>query len=251
MADTLFLSEFRQACGGGGCPFCNLAQARTRRYIGGLLYEYATAPDIHRRLAQSRGLCNPHAWLLQSVAQAEEKDGMGVAILYASVVSQMISDLEELGDLRTPGARAARGRRPSGAAVTERMRAQGPCLVCEQQLEGERYTFRQFLDELDEVGADSPLIQAYRGSAGACLPHFRALMDGRPAEPVVEWLVADQTRRLNELSEQLDTYILKHEVQHKGEPMGVERDSWIRVIEQCVGKRDVPARMAEARCAER
>lgn len=240
MADTLFASEFRQACSTKGCPFCSIAQLRTKRYISGLLYEYVTAPDIHKRLADSGGLCNRHAWLLQYIAHSEEKDGMGVAIFYGSVVARVIGELDAVGGHGAPGARTGRGKNALAAIVAEGMRPRRTCLACEHQVEGERFTVRQFLDELEDAGAGSVLVKAYVQSAGACLPHFEALMEGRPSDRAVEWLVANQQERFIELAAQLETYVRKHEVQHKHEPMGVERDSWVRVIELCIGKRDVP-----------
>lgn len=234
MADTLFVAEFRQACAARGCPFCTLAQWSARRYISNLLYEYVTAPDIHKRLADSRGFCNAHAWLLQYVAHAEEKDGMGVAIFYGSVVARLIEQLN-----------GARARRRAGAGrmaglISEQIRPSRPCLVCERQLEGERFVVRQFLDDLEEAGPDSLVIQTYLQSAGACMPHLEELLQAQPSDRAVEWLVDDQTRRLAQMAADLESYIRKHEVKHRDEPMGIERDSWVRVIEQCVGKRDVP-----------
>lgn len=234
MADTLFVAEFRKACAARGCPFCTLAQWSARRYISNLLYEYVTAPDIHKRLADSRGLCNAHAWLLQYVAHAEEKDGMGVAIFYGSVVARLIERLDGAHSRKRAGADRMAG------LIAEQIRPSRACLVCEHQLEGEGFAVRQFLDDLEDAGPDSPVVQTYLQSAGACMPHFEGLLQGHPSDRAVEWLVEDQKRRLTQLAAQLETYIRKHEAKHRDEPMGIERDSWVRVIEQCVGKRDVP-----------
>jgi hypothetical protein len=234
MADTLTTLEFQQACGGKGCPFCAISRAHTRKYVRNLLYEYATAPDIHARLAASRGLCNAHAWLMQHVAQTEEKDGLGVALFQGTVIQRLVADLRS--------ARSAGGAHGRDLAehLAEAIRQEEECLACEHQRDGEDFFMREFLSELEALGEQGPLVAAYRSSAGACLPHLRALFARRPSNAASAWLAARALEALRQLTEQLETYTRKHAVQYQDEPMGPERDSWIRAVEQCAGKRAVP-----------
>jgi len=240
VADALFSSEFRQVCSQRGCPFCSLARARTRRYLSNLLYEFTLAGDIHRRLAESRGFCNGHAWLLQHVAHLEQKDGTSVAIFYATVVQHVVARLGDALDRGWPRREGRlHGKRLAGT-VLSRLRPTRPCLVCERQRESECFTLTQFLDEIEMSGVECPLAQAYARSAGACLPHLDALLAAEPGDGVARWLVDQQRAHLMELASHLETYVRKHDAQCRREPMGPERDSWVRVIEQCVGKPGVP-----------
>jgi hypothetical protein len=243
MTHALFLSSFRQACSVKGCPLCTLAKQETHRYLSNLLYEYTSAPDIHQRLAQTHGLCNRHAWLLQYIAHAEQKDGMGVAIFYGSILTDLLEDLEVcLADHRADAPSRGRSGRGStfGAMARARLRTQGICLACEHQTENERFNLMQLLEELAEAGESSELARLYLKSDGACLPHFLDLMEQAPTEAVARWFAQTQHDKLAELGAQLEKYVRLHDVRYKGQPMGEEWDSWVRVIEQTIGKRAVP-----------
>jgi hypothetical protein len=240
MTDTLFLSYFRQACSVRGCPFCTLARQQTHRYLGNLLHEYTLAPDIHQRLAQSHGLCNAHAWLLQYVAHSEQKDGMGVAILYGSVVKDLLDDLEAcLNGAQADNHRRA-GRSAFAAAARARLKAQETCLACAHQEENERFNLMQLLEDMEEAGEEGELARLYRKSDGACLPHFLDLMEQAPSVTAARWFTQVQRDKLVELGAQLEKYVRLHDVRYKNQPMGEERDSWVRVLEQTIGKRAVP-----------
>lgn len=243
MIHTLFLSAFKQACSVKGCPFCTLAQQTTRRYLSTLLHEYTLAPDIHRRLAQARGLCNAHAWLLQYVAHAEQKDGVGVAILYGSVLTRLQEDLQACLAEHRPAVRHREqpgGRSAFAAASRRRLRAERTCLACEHQADSEQFALAQFLEHLDETNGEGELALRYRQSTGACLPHLLALLEQAPGDSTARWLVEVQRDKIARLADELETYVRKHEVHYKDQPMGPERDSWVRVIEQTAGKRAVP-----------
>src|SRR5581483_7594378 len=179
MTHTLFTAEFKQACREPGCPFCTLTQTDTERYLRNLLYEYALAPDIHTRLADARGFCNPHAWQLQRVEWAWEKDGMGTAILYGSVVERLRNDLTAC--LERNGGERGHGRVAQGAAfataVRRHLQPEAGCLACEHQTRMEQFAARNMVEHLAEVGTDTDLAQLYHGSEGACLPHFLALLE--------------------------------------------------------------------------
>ena len=246
--NTLFVVEFRQACLQKGCPFCTLAQQQTRRYLSRLLYEYTLAPDIHLRLAQARGLCNPHAWLLQHIAHSEQPDGVGVALFYGSVAQRLHSDLQAC----LSSAQSLHRRRAGGASLASRLlnclQTEQTCLACERQAESERYALTQFLQRLHDSGAEEDLARLYRDSDSACLPHFLALLQQAPSDEAAFWLAQTQRDTTAQLVTQLEEYVRRHSLPFQREPMGAERDCWVRVIEQMIGKRAVPIRHADHRC---
>jgi len=234
MTHTLFSSEFAEACAGWGCPFCALAQNGVRRHLRSLLHEYVLAPDIHLRVASSHGFCNVHGWLLQRTEQALEHNSMGTAILYASVLKHLVEDLDAClakGRLR---------RTSFSAAALLRLRPDQTCLACEREAEIERHAMDAFIVHLTETGCEGTLAKRYADSGGACLPHLGALLQMDPPEACARWLVQVQRANAAILAEQLEKYAEMHDVKHKGEPMGAERDSCLRAIEHTVGKREVP-----------
>lgn len=255
MTRTLFTAAFQQACARvprpgtasraweEGCPLCVLVWESTYRYLRALLNEYTLAPDIHERMALARGFCNTHAWMLHRVEWTLEKDGMGTAILYHSVLKRLQEDLEAGLAQHLPDTRfqERRGKRSSFAArIRARLQPAKTCLVCEHVAGNERFALMQLLDELAETGMEGEIARLYQGSAGACLPHFLALLEQAPSDEIARWLTEVQRDKVAVLVEQLAEYERKHDVRYKEEPMGAEQDSWIRAIEQTVGKREIP-----------
>lgn len=89
MSHSLFTSTFRLACSQPCCPFCWMQDEDERRYLRSLLHEYTLAPDIHARLSASAGFCLRHAQMLVETEWAMERDGLGTATLYESVLKQL------------------------------------------------------------------------------------------------------------------------------------------------------------------
>lgn len=244
MSFTLFMANFKKACAEAGCPLCVLVRESTYRYLRMLLNEYTLAPDIHERMALARGFCNTHAWMLRRVEWTLEKDGMGTAILYRSVLKRLQEDLETGLAQHLPDTRSQerQGKRSSFAArIKARLQLAKTCLVCEHVAGNERFAFTWLLDELAQTGMKGEIAWLYQESAGACLPHFLVLLEQAPSDEVARWLTEVQRDKVAVLVAQLAEYERKHNVQYKNEPIDAERDSWIRAIELTVGKREIPS----------
>jgi hypothetical protein len=79
-------------------------------------------------------------------------------------------------------------------------------------------------DDLDEV-------------EGLCLPHLQVALASGPGAEVGKWLIADQTRRLEELAEDMHSYSLKREAFRRGLLNDQEEHAWRRALVQLVGER--------------
>lgn len=243
MSFTLFMADFKKACAEAGCPLCSLVRDSTYRYLRSLLNEYTLAPDIHERMALARGFCNTHAWMLCRLEWTLEKDGMGTAILYRSVLKRLQEDLETGLAHRLPYTQLQEQweKRSSFAARMQAcLQATKSCLVCEHVTGNERFAWMQLLDELTQTGMKGEIARLYQESAGACLPHFLVLLEQAPSDEVARWLTEVQRDKVAALVAQLAEYERKHNVRYKDEPMGAEHNSWIRAIELTVGKREIP-----------
>lgn len=218
---ALFAAAFRRACAGPGCPFCALVRDDVLRYLGRLLDEYALAPDIHRRLSLSRGLCAPHADLLREAVRAGQPDGMGVATLYRSVARSLADDLDaSLADRRS-------GRRGAwAAAARERLRAAGRCLACVHADESLAFACEQWGGHLAQAPPDDPLRAAYREGAGACVPHLRALLAQTRGDAEARWLVETQREQARRLAAELEAYVLARGIGRRGEASEAAEDVW-------------------------
>lgn len=233
MADTLFVSEFRSACEHAGCPFCAMSRRRTRRYLGSLLHEYTLAPDIHESLAASVGFCARHALLLRQVSLAEQGDGLGVGVLYETVVERLV---ERIGSAI---ARLDRSGGPEEAAAA--LTPEGECLACAHERRDEQYDQSLFLEDLTAHGCEGPLGSLYAASAGACVPHLRRLLAARPRGPVARWLLEHGRRGFQVLSERLRDEVEAHAVHGAAVRPRANGEAWGLVLVLCAGDAHGPA----------
>ena len=237
MTDTLFLADFRRACTSNYCPFCALLTETARRYFSSLLNGFTLAPDIHQRLARSRGFCRTHAWLLKEVEQGERGDGNGTATLYGTVLQNLRGELDACLAERTSGAATkthwwSASPAPFGKRLQERLRPEGICLMCEHQKETEEFALEQLIEALDEAGSSGELALLYDASAGACLPHFLRLLERTSTDSTARWLAHVQRQHLAALEAQLDAYRRRD---YQKTPSEAEADSWIRALAHTVG----------------
>lgn len=200
MTDTLFLADFRRAAASEGCPFCALLTETTQRYVRALLSESVLSPQLHQRLAQSRGFCQAHAWLLES-------EGEGIAILYGTVLQTLRQALREgLAQAASPTKRRWLGKpQPTlGAQLREQLSPTDTCLVCEHQAQSTAFALGQLLENLDEVGGEGVLAQLYQATSGACLPHFLQLLELAVSDSSARWLAELQLHNITALETQLE-----------------------------------------------
>ena len=199
-----------------------------RRSLEALLHEQVTDPVTRRGLRQSHGLCPVHTGLLASLPHAN----LAVALIY----QQLLRDArEQLG--QGPAARS--GRRfpnPAGAsplAVWHRARAACHlCLTGEARVVSDLAVIRKYFPE--------PTFQEHFGrSAGLCLPHLAKLVDLGPDHPTLPAVLAWHETRWRELDAELGEFARKFDYRYTKEPMGRERDSWLRVLRLFAGTRDV------------
>ena len=86
--------------------------------------------------------------------------------------------------------------------------------------------------------------QRYFRSEGVCLPHLRVALAAAPDSEVGQFLVQEQVRRLEEISEDMRTYTLKRDALRRGLLNKQEENAWRRALVQLVGERNVGAARA-------
>ena len=234
LTDTLFLAGFRRAAASPSCPFCALSETATTRYIGTLLNELTLAPDIHQKLAQSRGFCGAHARRVGEIVLKQGGAGGGVAILYTTVLQSLRTELT-MGLEEAPSAAVkSRWRKTApvslGTALHARLQPTRPCLLCEHQDENEAFALAQLIEDLQETQGRGAMAQLYQTSAGACLPHFRQLLTLTHDDQTARWLAERQLAQWATLEAALETYRL-------GQTGG---ESWQTVLAQLSGTSSRP-----------
>lgn len=229
MTDTLFLADFRRAAASPHCPFCSLSESATTRYIGTLLNELTLAPDIHLKLAQSRGFCGTHAGRVKEIVLKQGGAGGGVAILYTTVLQSLRAELTAGREEAPMTTAKARWRKAApaglGAVLHARLQPTSPCLLCEHQEESEAFALAQLIEDLQETQGRGAMAQLYQASPGACLLHFQRLLTLASDDQSARWLVERQLAQWSALEAELEAYRLGE----KG------RESWELALAQLSG----------------
>ncbi len=230
-ARTPVYFDLLNACREAGCPICRLSQRAVQSYVDAILYESVNDPDVQSQIVAARGYCNQHAWLLPE----GQGRSLGVAILQRAVLKDVLT---EIGNGRQSLGRAVRRRltksdRPESFLAALKPRRE--CPVCQQQASIEQMALSELLKQLNEP----ELREAFRQSAGLCVPHFRAALQLISDDAAEQTLLTLQSAHLKRLHEQLSEFIRKNDYRFTSEGYGVEGDSWLRAIGIISGQKGV------------
>ena len=218
--------ELREAMSAWGCPLCRLEKRAEKKYLTSLNYERVLDLNTRDALKASRGLCASHSrgW------RVIQGSALGIAIVYRISVLDLLRDTETVAQQSRSLLRRATG--PAQVAAT--LEPSGPCPAC-ALLED---TSRRFADLLlKELRFDD--VQALlRDCGGLCLPHLRMTLSRPRAGKAYKTLIAVHRQAWAGLMAELDEFIRKNDHRFRHEPMGSERDSWLRALDVIVGLDD-------------
>lgn len=214
-----------------GCPVCRLVQRAATSQLDGLLYEHANSPPVHRDFRAGRGLCNTHMWQLPTFRGVS----LGVAILDAAILDEVLTTLDREapdGEAGSSFSRFLRTRPAGVTALADALEPTGPCIVC-------RDTERAESRYLHTLAGHFKLFEAaLRESDGLCLPHVRLLLRQPIQAETAASFTAIQRDIWQRLKHELEEFRRKSDINHSGEAMGDEGDSWVRAIGSIAGGRD-------------
>jgi len=210
-----------------GCPCCFRVKARE----SALLHSLSPSPDGL--------LCFRHLRLgLSQYSSGREYD------LLHRQVEALLHRFQEDADQALAQVQASPEVAPSRlfsrrispfAATSEILSAPVTCPVCEALSSFEAICVSHFTGILSSPAGREWLRLLFPESLGLCLPHLRAILEqSNPSEAV--FLRSLEIERMISLQKELGEYIRRHDYRYQGLPWGPEIDSWIRVIEMCVGK---------------
>jgi ribosome biogenesis GTPase A len=205
------------------CPIC-VAQSRSVfDFFAGWQYELATNPEARREFALARGFCHVHTWQFQQVASPQ-----GISEGYAPIIEQARDELKQLNSS------------PTGGAVDHiKALLSGPnsCPACQLLRKAEAERVRQFIEQI----GDSAAQENYARSQGLCLPHLLAVLEAQPGPEIARFLLDEQSGRLEEVSEDMHSYVLKRDALRRGLLNANEEDAWRRALILLSGERTARA----------
>ena len=100
-----------------------------------------------------------------------------------------------------------------------------------EKVEGERVA--QFIEQIAHAEAQ----EQYARSQGLCLPHLAAVLTDQLNPQVTQFLLDEQARRLDEISEDLHSFVLKRDALRRGLVNTNENDAWLRALILLSGER--------------
>jgi hypothetical protein len=213
---SIGLIEVQAALQQSGCPICNISQRAASRYISQLLWENVNDVETRKKIIASLGYCPQHTEELVTTELTQHGSAMGTSIIYenlAQVVAKRLQTWQPPPKMparqsiinRLRNWRRAPKTLPSSMDV---LSVDSECRVCQIAERSARFGLSTFLEIL-KVDPDQ-WMQLYLLSDGLCLPHLRLCMEHTEEYPtVVQYLVTDTIKRLNDRRKQMDEYVRK------------------------------------------
>jgi hypothetical protein len=178
----------------------------------------ASDEAAQRAFAASRGFCAIHSWQFSQIGSP-----VGLSTGYAPLVERTASELRNVLSLITAPSNADLSSVEPANAVT--------CAACEVLRQTEAVETAALVGVL----GDADPTEEQTGSL--CLPHLRATLSVAPDTDMARRLIGDVTRNLDELAEDMRSYVLKREALRRGLINTREERAWRRALVTLVGER--------------
>ncbi len=199
-----------------GCPLCRLVARDEKTFLDMLTYERMIDIPTREALQKARGMCTRHAqdW------RALKGSALPIALVYHVAVKDLLRDTE------SPPGRGVFRKPVTGAQVAAQLAPTGPCPVC---VLGEETAARYgavLLNDIKEPEVQAALAQA----GGLCIPHLRFVLARAGLSGKGPELLEVHRRIWIALQGELEEFLRKNDYRFVDEPMGAERDSWLRAL---------------------
>jgi GTP-binding protein EngB required for normal cell division len=211
---------------GETCPICAAQSQAIFDFFARWQYALATNEAAQQAFIAAHGLCAVHTWQFQQIASPQ-----GISEGYAPLIETLGGALSRL--LEEP---------PEQPAMQLEALLSGPetCAACRVLRETETQQIRQLLSYI----ATPEGREHYARSEGVCLPHLHVALAVAPDREIVQFMLREQIRHLEEIAEDMRGYVLKRDAFRRGLLNTRERNAWQRALVQLVGERAVHATSA-------
>jgi ribosome biogenesis GTPase A len=201
------------------CPICAAQSQAVFDFFVHWQYAVSTDEDARRAFTAARGFCWVHTWQFQQIASPQ-----GISEGYAPLVETALAELRQLVE-RTP---------QEGAAGVGTLLPTGErCAACRIL----RETGAAQLARLITYITTSEGQERYRQSQGLCLPHLQSALLSSPQQEAIDFLLDEQANRMEEISEDMRSYVLKRDALRRGLLNTNEENAWRRALLQLAGER--------------
>lgn len=220
-----------------GCALCRLLLRGVEQFVDSLLYEYTNSDEMRAAFASSKGVCSEHGHLLRYNKQGNV---LAIAKLYQFVLDDVLGTLDAtVGEAEPPSLfdrlLGSSTPRVNNAHLADQLEPKNTCIVCDVMMTYEK----DFIEIIRRYAGEERFQDAFRGSDGMCLPHFRQIVRALTSLSDAQAVISIQKAIWQELRDDLALFIEKQNYEHIGEPMGREGDSWVRAIARMAGEKGV------------
>ncbi len=200
------------------CPICAAQSQAVFDFFTDWQYAIGRDEDARRAFRAARGFCWLHTWQFQQIAAPQ-----GISEGYAPLVEGAVLELRQwIG--RTP---------QESAAALERLLPTGEsCPACRLLRQTAAAQVAQFITLITTPESQ----ERYRHSLGLCLPHLQAVLHALPSPAIADFLLNEQANRLEEISEDMHSFVLKRTALRRGLLNTDERQAWLRALRQLSGE---------------
>jgi hypothetical protein len=203
------------------CPICGFVAGAIRRHIDTLFYELVNDIPTREAIRKSAGFCKPHSLLV-----AEQADALGTSLIYADVLKNELTSLDDGQFDRPPNTVGTVARILDGSVP-----GRTPCPVCRE----ERGQAEIAVDALLEGVRHQAFASAFQNSSGLCLPHFRIAFL-RARDPIAWRRVLEVERAaLGHMTEDLQGLARRYDYRYADDAGGDESDAWRRALYLAAG----------------
>lgn len=203
---------------GRGCALCEGVFKVVWDFLAQWQRELATSPAAQRAYVSERGLCPLHTWALGEMVSPRT-----LCAGYPPLAEAVAAELRRIEPLSTEEA---------GTAVARLLPGSGGCRACRVRDESEARGVRQLLARLETPGGQAEL----RRSQGVCLPHLHALLASAASQAVKTFLISEEARHFEELSEDMQAYAVKFDTVRRPLLTPDEEDASHRALTALAGR---------------
>lgn len=203
----------------GTCPICDAQGQAIFDFFAQWQYKLATDETARRAFAAAHGFCVAHTWQFQQIASPQ-----GISEGYAPLIEATADELRRA--LEQPPAQTA-------THIHSLLGNVETCAACQVLRKTEAEQIERLLRDLATAEGRS----LYDRSEGLCLPHLTAVLAISSSSEVAPFLIQEQIRQLEEISEEMHSFILKRDALRRGLWHARETNAWRRALVQLVGER--------------
>lgn len=204
----------------GTCPICAAQSRAIFDFFAHWQYLLASSAAARREFTAVRGFCAMHTWQFEQVASPQ-----GISEGYAPLIDLVVAEVRS--SLGQPAQQAL-------ARIGALLPSVETCAACQVLHEVERETIGRFLAQIARTEGR----ELYGRSEGLCLAHLHMALAALPSNEVVDFLLREQSRRLEEISEDMRSYTLKRDALRRGLLNAQEESAWRRALVQFAGERN-------------